>query len=262
MYKEITLYFYTMKKIFFIACMLLIIPFVSAELMFKQGQDIGLKVPCSNNDQQCTINATCNITIFAPNGNVLVDNQDMTNSGVFFNFTLSQQSTINLGEHQASLFCEDNDLKEFTTFPFIITPNGSQPSMAQGLIYAMGLAITTVFLILSTYAAWHIDGRDKLDMAGRVIQINKGKFGKLFFWGLSYMLLIVVSYFLWVTSLNFLFTSELSSFMEMLFTFLWRGLLPVGILVTGIFFYQIIMDMRLEKLLTRNLPVRNTKRRR
>lgn len=110
---------------------------------FKANQDVDLKIPCANDGQQCSSLAVCNITINDPNSVNIVNSAGMTNNGAFHNYTLTDTDT--LGEYQATVFCNDNNETDYTTFSFATTENGF---FNDGLTFIISLAIIIVFCIV------------------------------------------------------------------------------------------------------------------
>ena len=75
-----------------IIMLLIFLPIVFAgDLVFKKGEIIDLKVPCINNNTLCSGTASCNITSIYPNGSILINNLQMSNSGSYHNYTIAGQ---------------------------------------------------------------------------------------------------------------------------------------------------------------------------
>ena len=239
---------------------LFLIPLVSAEFVYKSDSSVDLKVPCSNNNQACSTNATCNITIFSPTNVLLVDNEAMNNSGVYFNFTMPKENATSIGEYETVMFCEDNSDNDFTTFSFWVTPSGTIPSSTQGIIYGVGFIVVLALFIVCAVGAWNIDGEDKITMGGDIIEINDGKHIKLFLWGLSYILLWTLSFLAWMTAENFLNLGLIASFFESIFVIMKILAFPILLLFLGIYFMKLILDSKLHKLQERGLSIRRSKR--
>jgi RsiW-degrading membrane proteinase PrsW (M82 family) len=109
--------------------------------IYKQNELINLKVPCINNETYCSGIATCNITIMNSTDNVLVNNQAMTNSGNYFNYSFSQ--TNNAGTYKAQIVCNDADQNGYSLFDFKITANGKDNNTNTALPI-----ISTIFIII------------------------------------------------------------------------------------------------------------------
>jgi len=144
-----------MKKIILLMIMAIcLIGFASAqsELFYKQGSTIDLKIPCFANGTYCSGSATCNITINYPNGTSLINNQPMTNQASFFNYTLNSSQTTVLGPYQSSMVCDENGTSGHSTFQFMITSSGTEPTTSKsitfGIITFVALALSALFFLL------------------------------------------------------------------------------------------------------------------
>jgi len=104
--------------------LLLFISFVSADpsFYFKDSETIDLKVPCSNDGKQCDNTTLCNITINNPDGDNIVNNGVMTQTGTFFNYTVTD--TNKLGEYPVTVYCFSGSDADYESFSFAITENG------------------------------------------------------------------------------------------------------------------------------------------
>jgi len=117
--------------------------FAEPSFYFKKGTDVDLKIPCVNEGSACSASAVCNITVNDPNSNNIIDNQEMTNSGAFHNYTLINTETI--GEYQATVFCIDGTDADYTTFSLATTENGQEQN---DWTFILAIAITIGFLLI------------------------------------------------------------------------------------------------------------------
>jgi len=135
-----------MKKIIlFGLAFLFIIQIASASsYVFKQNQEIDLKIACVDEvEQPCNETIDCNITILYPNSTALVDNQVMDYGAVYYNYTIPSTETSVLGEYSANIFCLGTG-NGYSTFSFDINPIGKKPSGTVG-----GLAIAVVIAMIA-----------------------------------------------------------------------------------------------------------------
>lgn len=132
------------KPIFFLLFVILLssVAFAS-DLVYKNGENIDLKIPCFNSGVVCSDLAVCNITVNNPSGNNVINNQEMTNNGVFHNYTVS--NTDELGYYQTIVFCIDGADSDYTSFSFKVTENGF---LQDDLTFIVALAIVILFCIL------------------------------------------------------------------------------------------------------------------
>ncbi len=120
----------------------------ATDLVFKQNTQVDLKVPVFFNGTRASSAAVCNITIFEPDGDTLIDNQLMTNNLAFHQFNLSASQTLNIGEHTAAVYCNDQSFNDFATFQYLISPSGTDDDSLGQLIFL------SFSLIFSLGAIW------------------------------------------------------------------------------------------------------------
>jgi len=244
------------KKILFGAVILLIVSSLCLGLIFKQDKVADIKVPCFNNNSYCSVDAQCNITISYPNGTILVDNGIMTNNISFHNYTLNTNLTSLNGDYSTSIVCNDVSNNGFSTFTFKITPSGTEPSTAQGIVYLILIAIAIILLLLCVFFAWSIDGKNEYDFGGGIISVNYNKYVKQGLWLFSYIFLIVIAFFTWQMANQFLFLDFMTGFLRLTFIVLVLFFLPLFLLIFWFTFMKAIADMRLWELAKRNLKPR------
>jgi hypothetical protein len=231
---------------------------VSAQFVYTQGEVIDLKVPCSDDNQECAGTVTCNITVFNPDNVVMVNHQQMSQSGIYFNYSLNETNNTGLGVYEVALYCidsVDND-SDFTTLTYTITPSGTLPSITQGILYAVLLLLSVFFLIFSSVTMVKINGNNEYDVGGGLIKVNVNKYLKLGLFFLSYILLLFVSSLSWLVSKNFLFLTFASSILRTLFMTLLIMFFPTFALVCILALVKWIGDVRLEKMMRRGLKPR------
>lgn len=112
-----------MKKIIWLIMIVCLACSIYAEpdLFYKKGSMIDIKTACSSLGTSC-VNAACNISVAYPDSTIMVNNQQMTKTGLFYNYTLPDSSI--LGEYQCVVACQDQVGNATTTFSFQVTNNG------------------------------------------------------------------------------------------------------------------------------------------
>jgi hypothetical protein len=134
--------------IYLVAVVLLCsLAFADASLFYKNGEVADIKVPCINNNTYCSPTSTCNITINYPNGSSYILNQEMTNSIVYFNYTLPD-TTLN-GEYNTIVYCNDGSQNGYSLFSFMINNYGDneKPSGILAVIILIPLIMAIIFLM-------------------------------------------------------------------------------------------------------------------
>jgi len=124
-----------------------LINLTSAQLYYKQSNELDLKVPCFYEDTRCSDTAECNISFLYPNSSFLVEEQPMTNLlNGYHNYTLNKSQTSVLGEYSVSIYCIDNSGTGYSTFTFEINPTGNEITVGQTIV---SLGLIFVMMILS-----------------------------------------------------------------------------------------------------------------
>jgi hypothetical protein len=219
---------------------------VNAET-FKQGDAIDLKVSCSN--VNCS-NAQ-NITIVSPTTQTLVSNKQMSLTNGFLNISFNQTQT--LGQYNYFLY---DSFGGYYDGSFLITPSGTNPTTAQGLIYALLILASMFFLIVCLYGAFTIDGKNEFTMGGDLIKVNFNKYYKGFLFLVAYLFAIFTSYLTWQVSAQFLMLDLGTSIFKFVFNMLWIGFFPIMILLIIVGFVKWLADVELHKLAERGLKPR------
>ena len=112
------------KKLMLVMIFLIVIPMICATPTYKQNTVLDLKVPCINNGTSCSSSALCNTTIINPEGNLIVNNQEMSRNLSTFNYTLTPTQTFILGQYEFLVTCTDGTDSAASDLTFKITPSG------------------------------------------------------------------------------------------------------------------------------------------
>lgn len=112
-------------KILFLFAVLLAVPIVVAgDLSFQHLREFDVKRACSDRGFYCDSNFGCNLTVFYPDGNIMIENRLMTNNISFRNVTIEQGLNTELGEHEAIMSCNNGTTAGQETFAITITADG------------------------------------------------------------------------------------------------------------------------------------------
>jgi len=121
--------------------LLLILPVVSAQLLYQSEEAIQLKIPCINNGTLCSDAATCDITIVYPNSSTLINMDSMTNNAGQFTYDLTTSQTSTTGIYHCTMNCTDGSIKGTSTFEYEITTNGNASPEGTTIIFFSALFI-------------------------------------------------------------------------------------------------------------------------
>ena len=125
--------------------MMLILPLISAQEVYKQNQATDIKASCINGIP--IANCTCKLSIQNPDGSFLINDATMTDLGTgFYNYTLT---FTNLGTYQMTQSCTDGTYKGTQSAEVIISSTGETSSSGQnGLIFIL-FGMTVFFSAMS-----------------------------------------------------------------------------------------------------------------
>ncbi len=125
------------------------------EFIIPFNQEFDLKRACFNNGTFCSSSAICNATVFYPDGNILTNNQQMTNQFSFHNITFTNINISQLGTYSTFVICNDVGLLGDDTFEIEVTGDGFK-----GLAFPLQFSI--IFLGFILIFASYFDERMKI----------------------------------------------------------------------------------------------------
>ena len=120
-----------------------------ADYIVKQYSAFDIKRPCINNGSWCGDTTQCNITIASIQdlGGIIVNNQNMTNMGSYFNYTVS--NTPNLGFYQVNIVCVDGGATGSEIFYYKITSTGALNPSYTFLMLAVAVILILALALIS-----------------------------------------------------------------------------------------------------------------
>jgi len=142
-----------MKKAILILLFVLILPIVSAaDLVFKQGEEIQLNLPCIEPDESfCPAATNCYLTANYPNGTNALNNATMSYSTTYFNYNISTNIIPSLGVYQLYMQCSDGTNDGFNSFTLRITYTGKDEEYNFLPITLVSIGTIFFFLIMGIY---------------------------------------------------------------------------------------------------------------
>ena len=132
-----------------------LLPLVSADYIYRQGNSIDIKTSCFNNGTYCSNAATCNLTALYPNSTAFIDNQPMTYNPSYFNYTLPSSDI--LGIYQSSVVCEDSGNNTYSTFDFSITSSGNPATTSDSILFAILIIACLVISVICIFIGINIE---------------------------------------------------------------------------------------------------------
>lgn len=104
---------------------------------YKVGSTIDIKNPCYYNGANCPAGTTCDITVYNPDNQVIVNNQPMTYGASYFNYTLPN-ANYSIGSYKCDMVCTYSGVSGSQRFYLDI---GSGGNMGLFLILALASVI-------------------------------------------------------------------------------------------------------------------------
>jgi len=204
--------------------------------IFEQNECVELKQICFINGSQCDV---CNLTsIDYPDGRIAVNNTQMQKREGDFNYTFCD-STYN-GRYDVNGYCTyGSDVKKpFTAF-FEVTPNGELPTSSKALFY-IGAMVILLLMFFMTIAG--------------LIRFERPSW-KLLFGGLSYLMLIAISYTAWVISINFITaTAFIGNFFYWIFIILLIAFVPLFLGAIAWYIWLLMSIKQINNMIERGIP--------
>jgi len=219
--------------------MIFLMSVVTAQPVFKTETDITLSVPCTTQGNYCSAGANCYSTILDPDGEVIVNNYNMTRNNAVFEVNLTANQTNKNGEYEFNVVCSDAGRSATKFLTFWITPNGELPTTSKGIIYIGLLIALIIFCILS------ILGGIKAEHIAL----------KSFLFLFAYLFFIGITFISWNLSADYLTSSPfLISFFRIIWWFLIIALFPILFILT---FYTLWMMRKIDviqKMIDSGIP--------
>ena len=243
------------KILFVFVFLLLVIPLVQGQLIYRQNNIVDLQITCEFNGTYCSSSAACNITSNYPNGTTFIDNQLMTQGQPNHNYTLNTDLSSEIGTYNAIVLCTDQGFASTSTFDYDITPTGSNLTTAQSIVYLITLFISLVLFIIVLIGAIRMPYQNQRNEDGAVILIEEKKYMKLFLWFLTYIFLVWTSFLSWSITYGFLNFGVAASIFRTMFLFLLYMFIPVFLTFVFISFRNMIYDKRIQRAIERGFPI-------
>lgn len=139
------------------------IGFACAEdLVYLQGQEIDLKIPCFDDGAYCDSTYSCNLTIYQQNNiTALVNNQQMQRRNSYYNYTLGTLYKVN--NYHGSMSCSNGTYSGKTDVDFKVTPSGMNDindgagtSLAVAVIVML---VVSIFLFIISFKFQNLAGK-------------------------------------------------------------------------------------------------------
>lgn len=202
-------------------------PIITRQPVYKQNEATTISFPCTADGNYCSINATCRTTIIDPDGEVLINNYNMSRNNAVFEINLTSNQTSTLGEYEFNVVCSDNGNSVSRFLNFNITPNGEMPTTASGILY---IGLLVLLLVIFGFLIYGF-------LSSKTVLV------KFFLFHLGYLTLLSIFFIAWNMSANYFmsvtfitaffritwFVSMIAYFPLILMSFIYVGYLMVQI---------------------------------
>lgn len=238
------------KELIALAFVLVFISFASATTF----QVISLPTQTLNQSVNIIQNCNCttaNVTnIILANNSILTVNGIMNATGTVFNYTLSSQYISSLGTYQVNGVANLDGSNQPWSYTFNVTPNGDNLDSANSILFFifmfLSLILTGFFIFMFKKTLW---GNPK-DNSGAIMGISYKKYGKIAFFYLAYLsLLLFFTFGDEFTKLYFWQIPIINTFFDIPFFILIVASGPLLIITFAFAFLSIINDRKIHKIL-------------
>lgn len=196
-----------------------------------------------------------NITsIVAQDGSYVLSSgsYSMTKFQNSYNFTFCNNSILG-----TNIVCGFDDDSGNWCYSYLVTANGQDNSITQGIIYlGMLILVVSVFIFL-LFSFVRIPYQNNISTDGVLLNINYKKYLKIGLFFALYVCFVAISYFAWNLSFGILQFNEMANFFHVLYQISFSGLflvLPCSFVFAVV---ALIKDKKWEKYLDRGLTVKN-----
>lgn len=233
---------------------ILLISFASAEVQTLPPVVTG---QCVNLPQQYANSTYQNITtIQLPDKNIMIINSPMTNlGGGSYNYTFCN-TTLN-GDYIVNGIGNIDGTPQTWNYNFNVNPFGKTFTNGQAILYFLIFTIVFLVFVGCISAGIYLPyGNEKDQMTGYIIAVSNMKYVKLFLLAISYLSLVLLSYFGWMISYGYLDMDFIGRISQFAFYALAYCTLPGFILFTYILIANWVRDNKIGEQLSMGLHIR------
>lgn len=195
------------------------------------------------------VNANCNITVFNPRKIAIVQFAPMSfnSANQTYSFTLQPTNLTEINKvYSYDVTCLTASANATDNFEFILTQDGTTPTVEEGLAYffllliGMGLFVYTVFLY------FRIDTTNQSNEDGYLIKINKKKYLKMFFFAMAYIFLAWIMFTAWNLAGVYINNKTISAIFYAINIGMLNLILPFSVIWGIVVFITYVRDLRLQ----------------
>ena len=111
---------------------------------YQVYSEINIKNSCYFNSTFCPATTTCNITVYNPNNDVIVNNKNMTYGGAYFEYIIPDSGNLSVGFYKCDMICTNGGYSGTESFYIEIITGGN---ISLFIILAIASILILIFAI-------------------------------------------------------------------------------------------------------------------
>lgn len=223
----------------------------SGSVIYEQNSNISLYQIC---DSCSFVNIE---SVIFPSGEVSYLNDSMVKSG--FSYTYNWSNTSEVGEYFYFVCGDKSDVLTCETLSFLVSTSGHIFDIPSSIMYGILIFIFTILFVVTLIFAIMMDGDNKFTLGPEgetLVELNVGKYVKLFLYLLSYLFFWILSWSIWQVSTRFLLSTNLFGVLEVIFIIVTIAWIPIILIVAVIGFMKHFTDSEILNLSKRGIMPR------
>jgi len=234
---------------------LLAMSMVSAEesFTFQKNQVFTLDIPMANNNLSDCNDCSCEVSIFYPNGSVMIRKAPGENINSYCKY--SNVSEV-LGKYGGEMHFNNSVDFGKSSFEFLITTSGNELGTAESIIYIIFLFVLIFIFLLFLYGAVRIPFKNHRTEEGILVSINDMKYLKIVCMVFSYLMLMAIFGIMRQITANYLFLSEAYRTFQWLFWFMLSFVYPIIVVSVILMLIMFVESRKIKRALERGVPMR------
>lgn len=183
----------------------------------KQSSCIELIQTCSN----CTFVNITGIHYPSPNSSIIYFNKAMTKNNNIYNYTFCD--THILGQYIYDTIGNPDAVVTTQSVTFEVTATGQTLDLSKTILYIVIFILALGIFLFSLIGGFMIPSKNNTDeMTGYIIAVSNVKYIKMLAFGIAYIMLMLIFYFMWMISYSFLNMDFITNLSKIAFyTFAW-----------------------------------------
>jgi len=245
------------KRVIYLSLLFIIImsPLINSDesFTFQKGQTFTLDIPIANNNLSDCDDCSCQMSIFYPNGTVMV----RKGQGTIVNSNC-QYSDITevIGIYGGDMVFNNSVDYGRASFELEITASGSKLGTAESIIYILFIVVLMFMFCFFMYASIMIPFRNPRGDDGKIININDMRYLKVGSMVFSYLILMALFGIMRQITANYLFLSQAHKTFQWLYWFMLSFTFPIIVVSIILMLVMFVENKKIKNALERGVPFR------